>query len=307
MGTKRVKKLSGATVSEHTAFYLILIPFMSLFFLFTLLPVLSSVVLSFFDFDMVSTPLFVGLQNYLRMLTKDQTFIQVLGNTLKFAAVSGPITFFLSFILAWMLNEFSPLIRSVLAFLFYAPALVGNAYFIWQVAFSGDSLGYMNNFLISFGLITSPIQWFRDPTYNMIILMIVQVWMGMGVSFLANIAGLQNVSTELYEAGAIDGIRTRWHELWYITLPSMKSILLFSMVMQIQSVFSASTIITQLAGYPSTNNSVDTFVSLIIDVGTMRYEMGYASALSVFLFTIILLVRLLVGCLLNLLGKGEQE
>ena len=127
----------------------------------------------------------------------------------------------------------------------------------------------------------------------------------MGVSFLSNVAGLQNVDTEMYEAGAIDGIRTRWHELWYITLPSMKNILVFGAVMQIQGVFSISAIVTQLAGYPSVNNSVDTLVSLIVDVGTMRYEMGYASTLSVFLFIMILFVRFIVGGALNLLGKSE--
>jgi multiple sugar transport system permease protein len=130
--------------------------------------------------------------------------------------------------------------------------------------------------------------------------------MSMGVSFLANIAGLQNISTELYEAGAIDGIRSRWHELWYITLPSMKSILLFSMVMQIQAVFSVSTLITTLVGYPSVNNSVDTLVSYISDVATSRYEMGYASALSVILFLIVLIFRYLIGMLLNLIGKSDS-
>ena len=128
----------------------------------------------------------------------------------------------------------------------------------------------------------------------------------MGVSFLANISGLQNVSRDLYEAGAIDGIRTRWHELWYITMPSMKSILLFGAVMQIQSVFSVSAIITTLAGYPSVNNSVDTLVSYISDVGTMRYEMGYASALSVFLFVLVLAFRFGIGALLNLVGKSDR-
>ena len=159
--------------------------------------------------------------------------------------------------------------------------------------------------MLSLGLITEPVQWFKDANYNMTIIMIVQLWMSMGVSFPSNIAGLQNVDTEMYEAGAIDGIRTRWHELWYITLPSMKNILLFGAVMQIQAVFSISTIVTQLAGYPSVNNSVDTLVSLITDVGTMRYEMGYASTLSVFLFLMILFVRFIVGGALNLLGKSE--
>lgn len=296
------KKLS---ISDNAWYYILILPFLLLFFLFTILPMLSSVVLSLFDYDAVSAPIFVGFKNYIRMATGDKTFITVLGNTLTFAVVTGPISFILAFLLAWMINEFKPLVRSILAFLFYAPALVGNAYFIWQILFSGDSYGYLNNFMLSLGLITEPVQWFKDANYNMTIIMIVQLWMSMGVSFLSNIAGLQNVDTEMYEAGAIDGIRTRWHELWYITLPSMKNILLFGAVMQIQAVFSISTIVTQLAGYPSVNNSVDTLVSLITDVGTMRYEMGYASTLSVFLFLMILFVRFIVGGALNLLGKSE--
>ena len=279
---------------------------MGLFFLFNVLPVLSSMVLSLFDYDMVSTPIWVGLSNYTRMFTSDETFLKVLGNTLRFSVVAGPLSFMLAFLLAWMINEFGTRIRVILTFIFYAPALVGNAYFIWQVFFSGDSYGYFNNALISLGLITEPIQWFQNTSYNMTIILIVQLWMSMGVSFLANISGLQNVSRDLYEAGAIDGIRTRWHELWYITMPSMKSILLFGAVMQIQSVFSVSAIITTLAGYPSVNNSVDTLVSYISDVGTMRYEMGYASALSVFLFVLVLAFRFGIGALLNLVGKSDR-
>jgi len=300
------KKLKQEIIGENAIFYLIMLPFMGLFFLFNILPVLSSMVLSFFDYDMVSTPLWSGLDNYVRMLTGDETFLKVLGNTLRFSVVAGPLSFILAFLLAWMINEFSPRVRVILTFIFYAPTLVGNAYFIWQVFFSGDSYGYLNNLLISFGFITEPINWFQNTTYNMTIILIIQLWMSMGVSFLANIAGLQNVNTELYEAGAIDGIKTRWHELWYITMPSMKSILLFGAVMQIQAVFSVSGIITTLAGYPSVNNSVDTLVSYISDVGTMRYEMGYASTLSVFLFLLVLTFRFGIGGLLNLVGKSEK-
>lgn len=305
-GADKIIKKKHQFLNESTCFRLALLPFLALFFLFVLLPMLSSVVLSLFDYDMVSTPIWVGLKNYIRMFTGDQVFLTVLGNTLKFAVVTGPLSYILAFLLAWMINEFSPIVRSILAFLFYAPALVGNAYFIWQIIFSGDSYGYLNNFLISFGFINDPIQWLKTPGYNMTIIMIVQLWMGMGVSFLSNVAGLQNCDVEMYEAAAIDGVRTRWHELWYITLPSMKNILLFSAVMQIQAVFSISAIVSQLAGYPSVNNSVDTMVQLITDVGTMRYEMGYASTLSVFLFVMILFVRFVVGGLLNILGKSDD-
>lgn len=291
---------------EDIMFYIILIPFFSLFFLFNILPVFASMGLSLFDYDMVSNPIFIGVKNYVRMFTGDDVFYTVLGNTLKFSIIAGPLGYILAFVLAWMINEFPRAIRVVLTFIFYIPSLVGNAYFIWQVMFSGDSYAYMNSFLISLGFITEPINWFQETAYNMTLVIIVQLWMSMGVSFLANISGLQNVNTELYEAGAIDGIKTRWHELWYITLPSMKNILLFSAVMQIQSVFSASNIMTTLCGYPSVGNSVDTLVSLIADVGTARYEMGYASALSVILFLIIIVIRYLIGGLLSLVGKSDS-
>ncbi len=306
MTTKNSLKKRRSLTSEDVSFYIIMIPFMLFFFLFNILPVLASMTLSFFDYDMISSPIFTGLENYSRMFTGDAVFMKVLGNTLKFSIIAGPISFLLSFMLAWMINEFSKTVRVILTFIFYAPALVGNAYFIWQVFFSGDSYGYLNNLLISFGFITEPINWFQNTSYNMTIIIIVQLWMSMGVSFLANIAGLQNCSAELYEAAAIDGVRTRWHELWYVTLPSMKSILLFSSVMQIQAVFSVSAVITTLAGYPSVNNSVDTIVSYISDVGTARYEMGYASALSIFLFFMVLAFRFGIGALLNLVGKSDS-
>ncbi len=263
-----------------------------------MLPVLASVGLSFFDYDMLSAPKWEGLGNYLRMIVGDEVFPKTVINTLKFAIVTGPVSFFLSFLLAWFINEFKSGLRHILAFLFYAPSLAGNAYFVWQVAFSGDSYGYVNSFLLNFGLISEPINWFSNTTYNMAILIVIQLWLGMGVAFLANLAGLQNVNPEIYEAGALDGIRTRWHELWYITLPSMKSA-----VMQIQAMFSVGAVIVALAGYPSADNSVDTIVSHLSDVGTVRYEMGYAAAISVFLFAMMAVTRVVVGKIMDSLGK----
>ena len=280
---KGLNKELKSSMKESTVYYLIMAPFMLLFFTFGILPILSSMVLSFFDYDMVSTPIFVGFDNYIRMFTGDQAFFKVVGTTLKFAVLVGPGGYVLAFLLAWMINEFPRPIRVFLTFIFYVPSLVGNALYIWQIMFSGDSYAYINNLLISFGFITEPIQWFQNTEYNFILIVVIQLWMSMGMSFLANIAGLQNVNTELYEAGAIDGIKTRWHELWYITMPSMKTILLFSAVMQIQTAFSMGSLQQTLVGYPSVNNSVDTLVLLISDVGTARYEMGYAAAISVIL------------------------
>lgn len=292
--------------SDDFAFYLFMAPFMLTFLLFTVVPIISSMVLSFFDYDMVSSPIWIGFDNYIRMFTSDELFFKVLANSLKFGILVGPGGYLLSFLLAWMINEFPRPIRVLLTFIFYVPSLVGNALYIFQVMFSGDSYAYINNILISFGFITEPIQWFQNTSYNFTLIVAIQLWMSMGVSFLANIAGLQNVNTELYEAGAIDGIRTRWHELWYITMPSMKTILLFSAVMQIQTAFSMGSLQTTLAGYPSVNNSLDTLVQYIGDVGTTRYEMGYAAALSVFLFVIIIIFRYVIGGLLNLIGKSDS-
>ena len=186
--------------------------------------------------------------------------------------------------------------------MFYSPALVGNAYFIWKVLFSGDSYGYLNSLLLSTGVITEPVIWLKTPSYLMTIIIIVQIWSSMGVSFLSNISGLQNVSIDLYEAAAIDGVRNRWQELRYITLPCMSHILLFSAVMQIQSSFSVSGIAIELAGFPSTQHAVDTIVSHMIDVATVRFEYGYASAIALVLFIMMMTTRLIVGKALSKFG-----
>lgn len=288
---------------EQIPYAVLLAPFFILFFLFIFLPVICSIVLSFFSFDMVSAPSFAGADNYIRMFLDDDVFLTTLKNTLLLAVLTGPAGFLLSFILAWLINEFSPRVRTVLSFMFYCPALVGNALYIWQVAFSNDSYGYANSLLLSAGLIVEPINWLKNPTYIIPIIVIVQLWMSMGVSFLANISGLQNINTEMYEAGAIDGIRNRWQELWYITLPAMENMLLFSAVMQIASAFSIGSVCTTLVGYPSVNYTADTIVSYLTDVGTTKYEMGYACAISVILFLMMALTRALIGKLLRRVGR----
>lgn len=299
--TAKIKK--QRFIGEDVWYYIFLLPFLIMFIAFTAIPIISSVVLSFFNFDMVQKIEFAGFANYVRLILNDAVFVTVFNNTIFFAIITGPCGFLLSFVLAWFINEFSPFVRTTLSFLFYAPALVGNAYFIWSIAFSSDSYGYVNSLLLSMGLITEPITWLKNASYTMPIIIAVQLWQSMGVSFLANISGLQNVNNEMYEAGAIDGIRNRWQELWYITLPSMKHMLLFSAVMQISSAFSVSAIAIQLAGYPSVDYSVDTIVSYMADVGTVRYEMGYASAMSVALFAIMAIFRWLIGLLINKTGK----
>ncbi len=306
---KQSKLQSGARIAPEGSFreqfpmFVMISPFIIFFVIFTIIPILSSIFFSFTSYDMISTPKLVLFENYRRLITNDPTFMITVKNTFIFAVVSGPLGFLLAFLLAWLVNEFTPKVRAVLSFMFYAPSLVGNAYFIWQVAFSGDSYGYINSLLLSMGIITEPIVWLKNATYLMPIIIIVQLWQSMGVSFLANISGLQNVSRDMYEAGAIDGIRNRWQELRYITLPAMSNMLLFSAVMQIQSSFSVSAIAITLAGYPSKSNAVDTIVSLMQDMATVRYELGYASAIAVVLFIMMVTTRLLVGRILSTVEK----
>lgn len=289
-------------LKERWQLYILVGPFLVLFFLFTVLPVLSSIVLSFFHFDMVSMPGFAGVENYLRMFIQDDLFPIILKNTLILAVLTGPLGFLLSFVLAWLINEFRPSVRTLLSFMFYVPALVGNGLYIWQVLFSSDSYGYMNSVLLSLGVLTAPVQWLSSEAYIVPIVVMVQLWQSMGVSFLANISGLQNINVELFEAGAVDGIRNRWQELWYITLPGMEHMLLFSAVMQIASAFSISGTITALAGYPTVGYAADTIVSYLTDVGTVKYEMGYASALSVILFLMMIGTRAVIAKLLKKAG-----
>lgn len=289
--------------NDQKPMVVMLLPFLVFFTVFMIIPILSSVTLSFTSYDIVNFPIFSAFDNYKRLFIDDYVFPIVLKNTLVFALIAGPIGFMLSSLLAWFVNDFSPGVRTTLSFMFYAPALVGNAYFIWQIIFSGDSYGYINSFLLSIGVITEPITWLKTPQYLMPIIIVVQLWQSMGVSFLANISGLQNVNTDLYEAGAIDGVRNRWQELRYITLPSMKHMMLFSAVMQIQSSFSVSSIATALAGFPSTQHSVDTIVSHMADTATVRFEFGYASSLAVVLFIMMFSTRLIIGKLLSLVNR----
>ena len=301
MRKKQMNTASGhSRLAMHGPYFVMLAPFLILFIIFTILPIISSIVLSFTSYDMLSVPEFTGIDNYRRMFLDDDVFPIVLKNTLVFAILSGPAGFLLSFLLAWFFNEFNPKVRTLLSFMFYAPSLVGNAYFIWKVAFSGDSYGYINSLLLSIGIITEPVVWLREPSYLMPIIILVQLWQSMGISFLANISGLQNVSRDLYEAGTIDGIRNRWQELRYITLPSMQHMLLFSAVMQIQASFSLSAVAIELAGYPSASHAVDTIVSHMTDVATVRYELGYASSIAVILLVLMALTRLLIGKILQM-------
>lgn len=266
-----------------------------LFLFFTVIPIICAVVLSFTNFDMVQTPNFVGIQNYLTLLLGDEIFMKSLGNTMYYAIVTGPAGYLLSFVVAWLITETSKLSRSILTLVFYAPSLAGNVYMIWTYFFSGDTYGLINSMLIKLGLISSPIQWLTDPTYNSIVVIIVVLWMSMGAGFLSFVAGFQQLNKELFEAGAIDGIRNRWQEMWHITLPQMVPQLLIGAVLSISGAFSIGYQNQALTGNPSTDYSTHTVLLHMLDYGYARFEMGYASTVAVVLFVIMIVTWLVIS------------
>ena len=283
--------------------YVMMAPFLVLFIFFTVIPIISSILLSFSYFDMIQMPQFVGIKNYSRMFLEDDIFIKALSNTLVFAIITGPISYLMCFSLAWLINDLDPRVRAVMTFLFYSPTISGSLYVIWTYIFSGDSYGFLNGTMMKYGIFEEPIQWLTDPGYTLSIVMLVQIWLSLGASFLSFIAGLQNVDKALYEAGAIDGIRNRWQELFYITLPSMGPQLQFGAVIQIGASFSVGAVAIALIGYPSTDYSAETIVTHIMDVGNLRFEMGYASAISVFLFALLLVTNYVLRGLLKKISK----
>ena len=284
---------------KNRTLYLMMAPFLIVFTVLIILPILSSIVLSFTNFNMLQTPSFVKLENYIRMFLDDDVFLIAVRNTLIFAVLTGPVSYFMCFFLAWMINDLPPKFRWVLTLLFYSPALASNIFYIWTYIFSGDMYGLINSVLIRLGLIMEPVQWLTDSRTIMPVIIIVQLWMSLGTGFLAFIAGLQSVDVSMYEAGAIDGIRNRWQQLWYITLPVIKPMLMFGAVMQISTSFSVSTVPMTLAGFPSTDNAAATVVSHMIDHGILRYEMGYASAIAVVLFIVMIIFKAAISKLLE--------
>ena len=283
----------------HRQKYILMLPFIVLFIVFTLVPVLVSIGLSFTSFNLFETPQFVGFSNYINLIAFDSVFLTAIKNTLLFAVITGPVSYLLCFVLAWLINELPPKVRAVMTLVFYAPSISGGAYMIWKLIFSSDAYGYANAMLMKMGLIQEPILWFQTKDYIMPILILVQLWLSIGVSFLAFIAGLQNVDRTLYEAGQMDGVKNRWQELWYITLPQMKPQLMFGAVMQITNSLSVSGISLDLVGFPSVDYAGHTILTHLHDYGNLRLEMGYACAIATLLFFIMIFVNIIVQKLLR--------
>lgn len=299
-GKIRRKQLFAA-MRRNRVSYAMIAPYCILFIMFYLLPVCISIGLGFTYFNVLEPPQFVGLQNYIDLFFADDIFLTAVKNTFVFAVITGPVGYFLALFIAWMINDIrNSKLRAFMTLLFYAPTISGQAYIIWKFIFSSDIYGIANGWLMKLGLTSSAILWFEDSDYCMTICIVVVLWMSMGTGFLSFIAGLQNVDRSLYEAGYMDGVRNRFQELWYITLPAMKEQLMFGAVMTVTASFAIHDQIAALAGFPSVKYCVHTVVSHLVDYGTVRFEMGYASAIATLLFLV------MIGCnkvIQKVLGK----
>jgi multiple sugar transport system permease protein len=263
-----------------------------LFIVFIIAPVLVAFLLSFTFFDTIQPPTFTGLRNYVVLLTQDDIFMKyVLPNTIKFAVIVGPGGYVLAFMLAWILAQLPKIPRTLFALILYSPSMTSGVAMtvVWKALFSGDQNGYLNSLLLGMNIIQEPIQWLQSPEYLMTIMIIVTLWSSMGVGFLAMLAGILEINPELYEAGSLDGISNRFQEIIHITIPSMKPQMLFGAVMAIVATFQAGAIGVTLSGSnPTPQYAGQLIVNHIEDYGFLRYEMGYAAAVSVILLLMVL-------------------
>ena len=274
----------GREILSSWQIYVMLAPFMLIFLTFTVLPVLMTIGISFTTYNVLEDPVFVGLSNYRRLFVEDDVFAKAVKNTIVFALFSGPLGYMLSFAASWCINEMGPRIKAVLTFVFYIPTISGMAYTVWKMILGSDMYSYLNSFLLSLGLIDTPVQWLNTEAYILPIVIIVQLWMSYGTGFLTMVAGFTTIDNQYYEAGAIDGIRNRFQELRYITLPLMVPHLMTSALLQITSMFANTTAANNLVGFPSTNYAGHLIMTHLNDYANIRVERGYASAIAVVLF-----------------------
>ncbi|HBI51202.1 MAG TPA: ABC transporter permease [Ruminococcaceae bacterium] len=287
-------------MKKNIGVYGLIAPYFVLFLIFMIIPVCISLPMGFTNFNMAQFPRWVGLSNFYSLFLEDEVFLKAIENTLVFAVVTGPISYILCFILAWLINELPGPLKTVFTFVFYAPTLAGNIYTTWQLIFSGDTYGIMNAYLINLGISNGAIQWLTDANYIMGVLIVVQLWMALGAGFLAIRAGLQGIPRDRYEAGAIEGIKNRGQELIYVTIPAMGPQLMFAAVMQITSSFTAGDIGRMLTAFPTTDYAGHTIMTHAYDYGSIRYEMGYSSAICFVLFAVMLIANWAIK---KLLGK----
>lgn len=292
----------GRSAKMHKFCYLFLLPYAVLFITFNVFPIINSIYYSFTNFNILEKPDFIGARNYINLFLQDEVFQIAVKNTFLVAIIVGPVGYILAFIFAWLINELPKWIRTIVVLFFYTPSISAQAYLVFKTLFSDDRYGWANAWLIKVGFLNQPILFLSDPKYVMKVIIPVCLWMSLGTGFLSFVAGLKGMDKAQYEAGYIDGIQNRWQELWFITLPNMKPMLLFGAVMSITNAFNVCDIPMALAGYPSTEYCARTVVTHLFDYGYTRFEMGYASAIATVLFLAMIICNKIIQSLLNRVG-----
>ena len=297
------KKTRIGYIRQNYRGYLLMLPYLLIFVTFTVWPVISAIGLSLTSFNVFESPKFLGFQNYVQLFFNDSVFLKSMQNTFLLSIVVGPVSYFLSLFLAWAVNELRNPWKTLLTVIFYLPTLSNATFTIWLIVFDGDIYGYLNSMLIKSGFIADPIQWTRDPRYMMMVVVIVQLWVSMGTSFLTLRAGFNTIDRQYYEAAGIDGVRNRFQELWYVTLPMMAPHLMLSAVLAITATFTTETVATVMTGFPSVNYATHTMMHHMQDFATIRYERGYASAIATVLFLFSLTANKISQKLISKVGK----
>jgi multiple sugar transport system permease protein len=289
-------------MAKNKICYAFLAPYAVLFALFFIAPLVISIFYSFTYYNILEPPRFIGLRNYINLLLGDDVFLKAVKNTFIMAAITGPVGYIMAFLFAWFIHELPKYVRAFVTLVFYAPSISGAVYMIWAILFSGDAYGYINGLLMNLGILNQPVLWLTDPKFMMPVMLVVILWMSLGTGFLAFIAGLSTIDVTLYEAGLVDGIKNRWQELWYITLPNMKGMLMFGAVMAITQSFGVADVTVALAGFPSTDYAVHTVVNHLVDYGSLRFDMGYACAIATLLFLTMIFCNALIQKMLRKVG-----
>ncbi|KAF1299609.1 sugar ABC transporter permease [Enterococcus sp. JM4C] len=257
--------------------------------IFKLYPFIASFILSFTKYDIIGTPEFIGLQNYIKLFTQDKVFLKSLFVTLRYVVISVPINLVVALLVAMVMNSKMKGI-SIFRTVYYIPSILGGNIAImvlWKFLFSNT--GLVNQIVSSLG--GSPISWFSSEYGTLFVIAILHVWQ-FGSAMLIFLAALKEVPQELYEAAEMDGA-SKFKRFLNITIPSISPIIFFNLVMGLigsLQEFNAPYMLTKGGPLKTTY-----FIGLYIYDNAYRlFNMGYASALSWVLFMIILILTALV-------------
>jgi multiple sugar transport system permease protein len=281
-----MKKASSDTLSA----YLFVGPTLSGYLLFVLGPLIAAIVLSFTHYDMMSPPRLVGFGNYARLIS-DVRLAIVYKNTALFAVTAVILTVGTGTLLGVAVNKRLPgFLKYILRTAYFFPVLVGMIYaaMVWKFLFNRD-LGVVNYYLHFFNVPAIP--WLTSSTWAIWSVILVYVWKNVGFTMLTTLAGLQNISEELYEAAKIDGAKPHTR-LFRITIPLLSPVILFNVtITMINTLQEFDSIVALTNGGPG--DASRTVVMYIYDKAFRSFDMGYASAIAVTLFVVISIVTLL--------------